>query len=144
MTPFVDRRALVAFAATGVVLGIALALTAPGCSKSTNPYPASGPGPGGGSTSFNFSFPATGVSQTYTFADSGTFGYHCIVHGGLGMTGTVIVSSAGADSDTVAVGVDGAGNPALRFTPSTVTVRPGGKVRWINRSTMTNHTVTSN
>ena len=124
--------------ASALVLVLGLGLYSIGCSKSTSP------GGGGGGTppagpSFNFSFPAQGASAFFAFADAGTWGYHCIPHGGAGMTGTVIVSAAGADSALVDVSSAGG---ALSFSPSSVTIKPGGTVRWVNRSTMTIHTVT--
>jgi plastocyanin len=119
-----------------------LAITLAGCSagnKSTAPVLGSGTPTG---PSFNLGFPAKGASQTFTFADAGSWDYHCNPHGPA-MSGTVVVSaSAPADSDTVAVGVNASGGAALVFTPATVTIKPGGRVRWINRSTMVNHTVT--
>ena len=112
-----------------------------GCgSKTTSPASTGSPPPTG--PTFDLVFPATGSSQSFTFTDAGSWGYHCNAHQSLGMTGTVVVSAAGADSDTVAIGVNGSGAAAFVFTPSTVTIKPGGHVRWINRSAMVNHTVT--
>jgi len=117
-------------------------LTLGSCGSKSSTSPAGGgSGPPTGPT-FNLVFTAQGASQSFTFTDAGSWGYHCNPHGSLGMTGTVVVSAAGADSDTVAVGVNGSGGAAFVFTPSTVTIKPGGHVRWINRSTMINHTVT--
>jgi plastocyanin len=127
--------ALSAFLVTGILAG--------SCSKSTSPYGSGGGGsPAPGGPSFNLGFPATGASAQVTFTDAGTWPYHCAPHQGLGMTGTVVVNASGADSDTVAVGVNAVGAAAFVFTPATVTIKPGGHVRWINRSSMTNHTVT--
>lgn len=111
----------------------------PGCTKATTPTyggtVATGP-------SFSLSFPAQGASQSLTFTDIGSWDYHCNPHGPA-MAGTVVVSaSASTDTDTVAVGVNASGVAALVFTPATVTIKPGGHVRWINRSSMVNHTVT--
>ena len=131
-----------ACSSAAVLAFVAVVALVPACSKSTSPYSSSGP-PAGGGTTFDLAFPAQGASQTFTFPDSGSFPYHCRAHGSSGMTGVVDVTASGADSDTVAVGVNGAGSPALRYTPSSVAIRPGGNVRWINRSAMTNHTVTS-
>ena len=104
-----------------------------GSSKSTNP------GGGGGGPSFDLHFPATNASQQFTFADAGTWGYHCTPHQGSGMTGTVVVD-AGSANDSALVQV-GPGD-ALSYSPSTVTIKPGGHVRWVNVSSMTMHTVT--
>jgi plastocyanin len=102
-----------------------------GGSKSTSPAPT---GP-----SFNFTFPATGVSHAFTFTDAGTWDYRCTPHQGSGMTGTVTVS-AGSMVDSVLVTV-GPGD-ALTFSPSAATIKVGGTIRWVNGSTMPNHTVT--
>jgi plastocyanin len=121
---------------------LALAVTLASCGSKSSTSPAGGgSGPPTGPT-FNLVFTAQGASQSFTFPDAGSWGYHRNPHGSIGMTGTVVVSAAGADSDTVAVGVNGSGGAAFVFTPSTVTIKPGGHVRWINRSTMVNHTVT--
>ncbi len=34
---------------------------------------------------------ADGDTFTHVFTDAGTFDYHCVVHGGIGMVGTIIV-----------------------------------------------------
>ena len=116
-----------------------VAITLVGCgTKSTSP--AYGGGGGGTPTgpSFNLTFPATGSSQSVTFTDIGSWAYHCTPHQGMGMTGTVVVSaSASSDSATVTVGV-----PTNTFAPATVTIKPGGYVRWVNGSSVTIHTVT--
>ena len=138
------RRALLVPAALFCVLIAAIVIGA--CSKGGGGYGTTYPAPGGGgTTSFNLAFPATGASQSYTFTTAGSFLYHCVPHGtGSGtMKGTVVVSAgATADSDTVAVGIDASNAPALAFKPSSVTIKPGGHVRWINRSSMVNHTMT--
>ncbi|HTR96297.1 MAG TPA: hypothetical protein VMH61_00200 [Candidatus Acidoferrales bacterium] len=129
-----------------IVVLLALAAVAiTTCSKSTsstNPYGGGGGG-GGGGPSFNLTFPATNTSQEFTFSDSGSWGYRCAVHGSLGMTGTVDVTvTAAAESAVVGVGVNSSNAPALSYNPPTVSIKPGGYVRWVNLSSMTNHTVT--
>src|SRR5262249_30577319 len=110
---------------------------AAGCSSnnSSSPtQPVTGP-------TFNFTFPATGVSDTLRFRDVGTWTYHCAAHASLGMTGTIIVDPA-STVDSVPGGVQvGAGN-SYSFSPATVTIKPGGLIRWVNVSSLTNHTVT--
>jgi plastocyanin len=127
------------------VVSILAAFTVITCSKAKNPASPGGGGGGGGGGSpptFNMSFPATGTSQKFTFDTPGTWDYHCIPHAP-GMAGTVVVSAAATlDSDTVAVGRNSSYVQALSFKPSTVTIKPGGYVRWVNRSSMTSHTVT--
>jgi plastocyanin len=102
-----------------------------GSSKST------GPGTGGGPT-FDLHFPDQNTSQQFTFADAGTWGYHCTAHSG--MDGTVIVD-AGSGNDSAVVQVSNA-SMDLAYFPNTVSIKPGGHIRWVNASTMTNHTVT--
>jgi plastocyanin len=102
---------------------------------------STGPIVGGGNTPpapFNLTFPQTGTSHTLTFPNAATFGYHCTPHRSQGMTGTVMVNSGGTDSAQVNVGQGG-----NNFNPASVTIKPGGTVRWVNVSAMTNHTVTS-
>ena len=125
-----------------VTVGVALAAAGwlSGCSRSSPPN-----APGGGNTTgpapFNLGPFALGQSTRLVFPNVGAFGYHCLRHQGNGMSGTVTVSSSAVeDSAVVAIGT---GN-ALTFTPSSVTIKPNGAVRWVNQSTMTNHTVTSN
>lgn len=126
------RRALLV---VGSLFTLALALIA-GCgggsSKSTTPG-------GGGGPTFDLRFPATNASQQLAFTAAGSWDYHCTPHQGSGMTGTVVVD-AGSANDSALVTI-GTGN-TLTFTPSSVTIKPGGLVRWVNASNMTNHTVT--
>lgn len=117
------------------LIGVAaLTLLAAGCSGKSSSAPAVVAGP-----AFNFSFPGTGVSHQLQFTDVGSWGYHCIPHQSLGMTGTVIVDASSAvDSALVQVGP----GIATVFQPSSVTIKPNGFVRWVNTGSMTNHTVT--
>lgn|SRR5262249_60937521 len=118
------------------VLALLTALTlAAGCSGNNG----SSPTPPVTGPTFNFTFPATGVSDTLHFRDVGAWAYHCLAHASLGMTGTVVVDPASViDSSVVQVG---AGN-TFSFSPASVTIKPGGYVRWVNVSGLTNHTVT--
>ena len=109
-------------------------------SKPTAPYGGGVPTGGAGGTVFNLGPFALGQSLPFTFATAGTFGYHCIPHQGLGMTGTVQVDATGADSQVVSVGP----GSSLTYVPSTAHIKPGGHVRWVNAGVMTMHTVTSN
>src|ERR1041385_1620849 len=98
-----------------------------GCSKkSSNP---TSPGDGGGGDSFNTGVISTaGFSFTHTFSTEGSVPYFCIPHSGSGMTGAVTVSSSSTtDSVVVTVGP----NATRTFSPSSVTVKVGGHVRWI-------------
>lgn len=125
-----NRRALIVL---GVLVSFAFAVII-GCggsgSRSTNP--------GGGGPSFNLTFPAQNVSRQFTFTTAGTWDYHCTAHSN--MDGVVVVD-AGSANDSALVDVSSAGM-AQTYTPSSVTIKPGGSVRWVNKSTMTNHTVT--
>ena len=118
------RLTFAAVAATVVALaGFALF----GCSDDdddvTNPTP----------TGFNSGTLNAGASYSRSFPTAATIGYHCIFHRSMGMTGTVTVAGGGADSAVVTAS-------GMVFTPSTVTIAPGGSVRWV----MSNgpHTVT--
>ena len=106
-----------------------------GCSKNDSSapnVPVTGP-------TFNFTFPQTGTSHELQVDDVGTWGYACSPHGSGGMTGTIEVVAAAADSQLVEVGLSN----GFTFTPQTATIKPGGKIRWVNRSTITfNHTAT--
>lgn len=111
-------------------------LGAGACSKSGRPTaPVAGGGGGGG---FNLGPFAVGQSERLAFPSAGTFGYHCIPHRSMGMTGEVQVDANGADSLVVQVAAAG-----FSFTPSTAHIRPGGFVRWVNVSSSTQHTVTA-
>lgn len=109
-----SRTALVALFALGVVFGA-------GCSSKDNttaPAPVTGP-------SFNFTFPTAGQSVQFTFPAAGSFGYRCAAHPS--MTGTVVVSTAATtDSALVEVGYSNTNT----FNPASVTILPGGRVRW--------------
>lgn len=130
-------RRVIRFMLAGVAIAAVSLLAA--CSKSSSP---TSPGGGGNAPApFNLGPFALGQSAKLVFPNAGTFGYHCTPHRTSGMTGTVTVS-ASATLDSVVVDI-GTGN-VLAFTPSSVTIRPAGYVRWVNQSSMTNHTVTSN
>jgi plastocyanin len=129
-----NRRALLVL---GSLFTFALVVII-GCGGDDGPTNPGGGGGGGGPT-FNFTFPATGVSHSLMFMDVGTWAYHCTPHGGSGMTGSITVD-AGSAIDSVLVEV-GPGN-TFTFSPSSATIKPHGIVRWVNSSTMTNHTVT--
>ena len=114
---------------------LALAVFA-GCSSSdgTSPTPpVTGP-------TFSFTFPSQGTAHELVFTDVGSWGYHCIPHASL-MTGTVIVSASETDTTVrdVQIGVGG----AFAFSPASVTVAPGHRVRWtLVSSNFLGHTVT--
>jgi len=77
---------------------------------------------------------ATNGVFMHTFANAGTFNYHCKFHGG--MTGSVTVAGGQPASASVAIGDNS-------FSPTSVSVAPGGTVTWTNNGLNT-HTVTSN
>ena len=115
---------------------LAVVALAASCSKKSSTAPnvvVTGP-------TFNFTFPQTWTSHEFTFADAGSWDYHCIPHSP-GMSGTVIVD-AGSTNDSVLAGPVQVGAGGNNFSPATVTIKPGGKVRWVNVSSATNHTVT--
>ena len=131
-------------ARTTLVLALAVVGgLAAGCSKSSAPTPPGGGGTGGGPT-FDFHFASIGESHSQVFSTAGSFPYHCTVHGSSGMTGTVTVDNSSVnDSATVKVGSDGVSS-AFSFTPSSVTIKPGGTVRWFRpaEASLSNHTAT--
>ena len=79
----------------------------------------------------------TGGSSDHVFATAGTYPYMCMRHSA--QTGTVIVSDGGPDSALVQV----INASAAGFVPATVTVRPGGHVRFVNTSGQ-NHAIQTN
>ncbi|HEY3214915.1 MAG TPA: hypothetical protein VGK93_00335 [Candidatus Eisenbacteria bacterium] len=121
--------------ASAVLAGFALL----GCSKSSSPTnPLGGGTNGSGSGSANGSFDSGTLDApalfTHAFSTAGTFGYHCIFHRSMGMTGSVTVATGAADSAVVNAS-------GTSFTPPTVSIKPGGFVRWNVRDGR--HTVTS-
>ncbi len=72
----------------------------------------------------------------HTFMTAGSYPYHCEIH--TVMRGTVIVDIAGPPSASVSI----VSATSTGFSPSSVTVAPGGTVTWTNNHTTT-HTVTS-
>jgi plastocyanin len=113
---------------------IVLTLTAPDCSKKSPSQPeqvVSGP-------TFDLTFPAQGFSNELVFTEAGDWDYDCRPHEVSGMRGQIRVrESSTRDSALVAVGDGG-----LKFNPDSVTIKLGGRVRWVNVSPMLNHTVT--
>jgi len=123
------------------VLASALVLTVivVGCSKSSSPTAPYGGGGGGGSASSNTPFDSgtltAPASFDHVFPTAGSVGYHCSFHVGMGMVGTVVVAAGGASSATVTAS-------GTTFSPSSVTIMPGGTVHWTIAGGT--HTVTSN
>jgi plastocyanin len=78
-----------------------------------------------------------------TFGGEATYNYHCNFHPE--MQGTVIVSNAATSSDVSVLIENG---PPKRFNPESVSVLPGGTVRWYYPpgppGETTQHTVTEN
>jgi len=137
-------RHVLAFALVALVALAGAASCTKNGSSPTNPYGSGGGtggggGGGGGGTLFNFGPFALGQSVQFTFATAGTFGYHCVAHQNMGMVGNVVVDAGGIDSMLVQIGSSG-----FSFSPSSAHIKPGGHVRWVNASALTNHTVTSN
>jgi len=123
-----QRRSAPWITATLVAL---LALTSSCSDKPTNPGNGSG---GVGTRELDSGNLLNGEQYMHTFANSGTFGYHCTIHPG--MTGSVTVVGGAAMAASVTI-------TDFQFTPSTVSVAPGGTVTWTNNGA-TAHTVTSN
>ncbi|HET7224781.1 MAG TPA: hypothetical protein VFK69_03615 [Candidatus Eisenbacteria bacterium] len=87
---------------------------------------------GGVAEVFDSGVLGSGGSYKHVFPNAGSSPYYCQLHPTL-MTGTVNVSAAGSDSAVVTVS-------NFSFSPATVTIKPGGYVRWAFNST---HTATS-
>jgi len=114
--------------------------TPPPDTTGTPPPDSTGGPPPPPPPSFNFAFPGTGTSNSYTFNAAGNWGYFCLKHGTQGMLGTIYVrESSTCDSALVQVGF---GPTGQRYGPDTVTVKVGGRVRWVNVSTDKDHTAT--
>ena len=111
-----------------------VALWVAACSKndkSTNPPP-----PG---AELNSGQLAAGKVFQHTFASAGSFPYKCTNHPV--MTGTVTVNASSAN-DSAFVSI--VSMTATGFSPQSVTIKPGGHVRWLNNPGQPPHTVTSN
>jgi len=106
------------------------------CSSNNNPMNPGGGG-GGGPELNSGGVPPGGVYQ-HTFASAGNFPYHCTIHAA--MTGNSVTVDAASANDSAFVQIVSASSPG--FSPSSVTIKPGGHVRWINAHSVT-HTVTS-
>ena len=76
---------------------------------------------------------ASGRPYDHTFANAGSFTYHCARHSQ--MHGTVTVAAGNPMSASVSI-VD------FAFQPNATPVAPGGMVHWVNNGSAT-HTVTS-
>jgi plastocyanin len=122
-----SRHVAVAVATVAVA---ALAIAA-GCSKNKSTNPVVG---GGGNTPFNSGVHNSPFSFDRTFPDAGDVPYFCSVHLSA-MTGMVHVSATATSIDTTVSVVNNA------YNPSSVTIRPGGKVTW--NWAGSNHSVTS-
>lgn len=121
------------FATLAVALLALLTASVPGCSKSsTNPG-------GGGGAAKEMDSPTInqGGMYAHTFANVGTYPYHCKFHGapGSGMSGTVVVANGQPASAAVSI-INNS------FGPASVQVGPGGTVTWTS-SGSNSHTVTS-
>ena len=79
----------------------------------------------------------TGGSVEHVFRTAGTFRYMCMRH--TNQTGSVVVAD-GSPADSATVQITDAS--ITGFSPATVTIRPGGRVRWVNVSEQ-NHALQS-
>lgn len=118
-----------------VVLAVSL-LAASSCSSgggSSNGVPT---GPGTTSNrELNSGDFGPGAQFQHRFFTAGAFAYHCVHHAP--MTGSVTVDASAADT-VVNVSIVSSTTPF-----PAASVKPGGRVVWINNSSMV-HTVTSN
>jgi hypothetical protein len=108
-----------------------LALSGCGKDKGTDPVPGmelDSPGLLGATTGSR--------NYIHTFANAGTYSYHCRYHPASSHAGTVTVDPQGPDSGFVMISLGA-------YHPATLSVRPGGTVRWQNFDDGVHHTVTS-
>jgi plastocyanin len=130
-----NRRSimLASVAASALVLSVIVI----GCKSSSPMAPYGGGGGGGGAASntpFNSGTLSAPASFDHVFPTAGTIGYHCNFHVSMGMVGTVVVAAGGASSANVTAS-------GTTFSPSSVTIMPGGTVHWTIAGGT--HTVTS-
>src|SRR5436309_7838142 len=116
------RRLLVSAAV--VLLAVAIAVSA--CSKKSSKV--TNPGGGGGLELDSGIIAANGGGFQHTFNTAGTFPYHCTIHSA--MTGNSVTVSTSSSVDSALVNIVSSSAPG--FSPSAVTVKVGGKVRWVN------------
>lgn len=113
-----------------VLLAVGLAVFAAGCGDDDDDNPVNPPP----TLELNSPTLSNGGVYTHTFANAGTFPYHCHIHPA--MTGSITVDPNSAVT-TLSIGItDNA------FTPSTTTVKTGAVVTWTNNGSNP-HTVTS-
>jgi plastocyanin len=137
MEEAMSKRSILGMAAAAGALVASIIILGCNSSSPTAPYGGGGGGGGGGgaaNTPFNSGSLSTSGSFDHTFPTAGTVHYHCNFHVSMGMVGTVVVATGGAASATVT----GSGTS---FSPSSVTIMPGGTVHWTISSGT--HTVTS-
>jgi plastocyanin len=128
---------LMSVLAGALVLGVVVV----GCTSNSSPTAPNAPYGGGGgggagasNTPFNSGTLTAPNSFDHVFPTAGTVGYHCNFHRSMGMVGTVVVAAGGAASANVTAS-------GMTFSPSSVTIMPGGNVHWTIASGT--HTVTS-
>jgi plastocyanin len=112
-----------------------------GCGgKSSSPTNTGGGGGGGGGTTLNSgNLAMSGGSFTFTFNTAGVFGYHCGIHP-IQMSGYSVTVSSSSAVDSVLVTVLGV-NAGL--DKPAVTIKTGGKVRWVNADASAIHSIVS-
>ena len=118
-----------------MTVGLATAIVIYSCSSKSSPTNPGGGGGGGGGVELNSGNIADNTTFSHTFANPGSFPYHCNFHSG--MTGTITVNSGGSTMDTTLDMITGAA-----YLP--VTCKVGGTIHWHNHNGVgTIHTVTS-
>ena len=107
------------------------------CSKNNSGNPVS-PGGSGGTNLGALPLAAGGGSSSFTFNTAGVVAYKCGIHPTI-MTGNSVTVAASSTVDSVLVNVVGVSTPG--FNPSSVTVKVGGEVRWVNSTGITHSVV---
>ena len=113
-----------------VVLMLGLGFVASSCSKKKSGGQVMNPG---GTLELSSDNLGMGGTYDHAFANAGTYAYHCSFHGTMHGSVTVVAGSPTSANVTIA---------SFAFGPASVSVAPGGTVRWINNDAAT-HTVTS-
>src|SRR3989442_10877256 len=112
--------------AIALLLGIGAVVS---CSKK-NSNPTS-PGGGAGTNLGTLPLAAGGGSSSFTFNTAGVVAYKCGIHPTT-MFGNSVTVSTGPAVDSALVNAVGLSTPG--FNPSSVTVKAGGRVRWVNNT----------
>lgn len=125
-------------AALALVAWLTLPAVLAGCSSKKSSAPTGPGGGGGGGTTLDSGPMASGASYSFTFADSGVFGYRCGIHP-VQMNGYTVTVTSTSSVDSVLVSIV---STAAGMNPGAATIRIGGRIRWVNNDGI-NHSIES-